>query len=120
MADSAKCLLQATATATPGGTDWSSVTSIYTVPDRASAVISSIVLCEGANGTGILFQVGLFMDSTLMSSLVIGKNLLFYDQGIGAKETKIISAGITMDERNVLAITSSGTVGVNVFGVETR
>ena len=118
MADTMKCLLQVLAVATPGDADWSSVTSIYTVPDRLSAVISSIVICENAEETPDV-TIALFMDSSDMAALST-KNLLFNDVGLTSQQTKIISAGIALDERNVLAITSDGTVGVNVFGVETK
>ena len=109
MSDSLKILLSSVA-GNSGTADWGSIASVYPVPDRTQGSITSVSICN-TTGSGVTIDIAVLDDKN---------ELVFKTLAVSANTTKLISPGITLDERNVLAFNCSASSGVaiNVFGVE--
>lgn len=108
MADTIKILGQVNPLAT---TD----TTVYTVPDNTSTVISTIWVVEIAGGTPT-FRIAVLPKGAEVES----KNYLHFDKALTERQTLRTGGGITLAQGDEVMVRSSDTnVAFSVFGVET-
>lgn len=117
MSDSLKILLSSVA-GNSGTADWGSIASVYPVPDRTQGSITSVSICN-TTASGVTIDIAVLDDKNELDAVTV-KHYVFKTLAVSANTTKLISPGITLDERNVLAFNCSASSGVaiNVFGVE--
>ena len=89
-------------------------TTLYTVPSATQAVCSTLSVCN--NGTA---------DATVRVRIKIAgaadddKQWLFYDYGVGRKDTRTFTIGITLAATDVFVVyASTATVSFQLFGSE--
>lgn len=107
MAETRKVLGQAALSAT-------TLTDIYTVPALTQAVISSVIICN-RSASAAIFRVSL----AVAGAADVSKQYIYYDVTLPGNDTFIATVGITLGAADVLrAYTDSGSVSINVVGVE--
>ena len=106
MADILKVLGQVDPSAT-------TVTTLYTVPNKTQTTVSSIV---AANRTAITFRLSVHVAGAGADD----KQYLYYDKSVGANDSLAIVLGITLNQTDVLKVyTSAVDMSFNAFGCET-
>ena len=108
MADNLKVLGQLDPSAT-------TVTTLYTVPDKTQTTVSSIVAAN-RTGSAITFRLSVHVAGAGADD----KQYLYYDKSVGANDSLAIVLGITLNKTDVLKVyTSAGDMSFNAFGCET-
>lgn len=107
MADSFKVLGQEA----PGAT---TEEDLYTVPDAAQAVSSSLIVCNRSGSTPT-YRVSV----SVGGSATANTDYLFYDKALTANGTDKHVIGITLDETDVVRVyASTADVTFTLFGNE--
>ena len=108
MADALKVLGQLDPSAT-------TVTTLYTVPDKTMTTISSVVAAN-RTGSAITFRLSVHVDGAGADD----KQYLYYDKSVAANDSLTIVIGITLNQDDVLKVyTSAVDMSFNLFGCET-
>jgi len=90
------------------------LTTVYTAPAGTSTVISTLTVCNQGAVPGT-FRLSLAIAGASDSS----SQYLYYDQTIPAKQTFVITLGLTMSATDALRFASNnGQMSINVSGVE--
>lgn len=107
MTETLKILMQMSPSAT-------SLTDFYTVPSSTSTVISSIIICN-QNTTDESFRISLASAGAADNI----KQYIYYDMIVLAKDTFIVTCGITLATTDVMRVYSSNTnLSFTIFGSE--
>ena len=107
MADEPKVLGQSAPSAT-------TLTDLYTVPGGASAVASSLVICNRGS-VNTTFRVSIAIAGAGDASA----QYLYYDHIVPGNSTFILTIGITLEETDVVRVyAGTGNLSFNLFGVE--
>ncbi len=108
MADALKVLGQSDPAAT-------TVTTLYTVPDKTMTTVSSIVAAN-RTGSAITFRLSVHVEGAAADD----KQYLYYDKSIAANDSLTIVIGITLNQTDVVKVyTSAVDMSFNMFGCET-
>ena len=108
MADALKVLGQSDPAAT-------TVTTLYTVPDKTMTTVSSIVAAN-RTGSAITFRLSVHVEGAGADD----KQYLYYDKSIAANDSLTIVIGITLNQTDVVKVyTSAVDMSFNMFGCET-
>ena len=108
MADALKILGQSDPAAT-------TVTTLYTVPDKTMTTVSSIVAAN-RTGSAITFRLSVHVEGASADD----KQYLYYDKSIAANDSLTIVIGITLNQTDVVKVyTSAVNMSFNMFGCET-
>ncbi len=108
MADALKVLGQSDPAAT-------TVTTLYTVPDKTMTTVSSIVAAN-RTGSAITFRLSVHVEGASADD----KQYLYYDKSIAANDSLTIVIGITLNQTDVVKVyTSAVDMSFNMFGCET-
>jgi len=108
VADALKVLGQADPAAT-------TVTTLYTVPDKTMTTVSSIVAAN-RTGSAITFRLSVHVEGASADD----KQYLYYDKSIAANDSLTIVIGITLNQTDVVKVyTSAVDMSFNMFGCET-
>jgi len=92
----------------------STLTDAYTVPAQKSATVSSVVVCN-QSGSDVKFRISVAIAGAGDSPA----QYLYYDVTVAPKDTFVAVIGVTLAATDVLRVyVNSGSVSVNVFGVE--
>lgn len=95
----------------PGAT---ALTTLYTVPGGASAIGSTLVICNQSGAAGS-FRVAV----RPAGAAIDPKHYLFYDAPIGANDTIMVTIGLTLAATDVVsAYASSASMSFQIFGDE--
>ena len=109
MADALKVLGQSDPAAT-------TVTTLYTVPDKTMTTVSSIVAAN-RTGSAITFRLSVHVEGASADD----KQYLYYDKSIAANDSLTIVIGITLNQTDVVKVyTSAVDMSFNMFGCETK
>ena len=108
MADALKILGQSDPAAT-------TVTTLYTVPDKTMTTVSSIVAAN-RSGSAITFRLSVHVEGASADD----KQYLYYDKSVAANDSLTIVIGITLNQTDVVKVyTSAVNMSFNMFGCET-
>ena len=108
MADALKILGQSDPAAT-------TVTTLYTVPDKTMTTVSSIVAAN-RTGSAITFRLSVHVEGASADD----KQYLYYDKSVAANDSLTIVIGITLNQTDVVKVyTSAVNMSFNMFGCET-
>ena len=108
MADALKILGQSDPAAT-------TVTTLYTVPDKTMTTVSSIVAAN-RTGSAITFRLSVHVEGASADD----KQYLYYDKSVAANDSLTIVIGITLNQTDVVKVyTSAVDMSFNMFGCET-
>ena len=108
MADALKVLGQSDPAAT-------TVTTLYTVPDKTMTTVSSIVAAN-RTGSAITFRLSVHVEGASADD----KQYLYYDKSVAANDSLTIVIGITLNQSDVVKVyTSAVDMSFNMFGCET-
>ena len=108
MADALKVLGQSDPAAT-------TVTTLYTVPDKTMTTVSSIVAAN-RTGSAITFRLSVHVEGAGADD----KQYLYYDKSVAANDSLTIVIGITLNQTDVVKVyTSAVNMSFNMFGCET-
>ena len=108
MADALKILGQSDPAAT-------TVTTLYTVPDKTMTTVSSIVAAN-RTGSAITFRLSVHVEGAGADD----KQYLYYDKSVAANDSLTIVIGITLNQTDVVKVyTSAVNMSFNMFGCET-
>ena len=108
MADALKILGQSDPAAT-------TVTTLYTVPDKTMTTVSSIV-ASNRTGSAITFRLSVHVEGASADD----KQYLYYDKSVAANDSLTIVIGITLNQTDVVKVyTSAVNMSFNMFGCET-
>jgi|TARA_R100001480_G_scaffold106022_1_gene108328 hypothetical protein len=108
VADALKVLGQSDPAAT-------TVTTLYTVPDKTMTTVSSIVAAN-RTGSAITFRLSVHVEGASADD----KQYLYYDKSIAANDSLTIVIGITLNQTDVVKVyTSAVDMSFNMFGCET-
>ena len=108
MADALKVLGQSDPAAT-------TVTTLYTVPDKTMTTVSSIVAAN-RTGSAITFRLSVHVEGASADD----KQYLYYDKSVAANDSLTIVIGITLNQTDVVKVyTSAVNMSFNMFGCET-
>ena len=108
MADALKVLGQSDPAAT-------TVTTLYTVPDKTMTTVSSIVAAN-RTGSAITFRLSVHVEGASADD----KQYLYYDKSVAANDSLTIVIGITLNQTDVVKVyTSAVDMSFNMFGCET-
>ena len=109
MADAIKVLGQLDPSAT-------TVTVLYTVPDKTMTTVSSIVAAN-RTGSAITFRLSVHAGGASADD----KQYLYYDKSVAANDSLTIVIGITLNQTDVIKVyTSAVDMSFNMFGCETK
>jgi hypothetical protein len=94
----------------------STLTTLYTVPASANAVVSAITICNPNIATVVPVRVAAVANGTSISQ----KNYIIYDMNIPATDTVSLSLGMTLAQGDSIQVSANGTsnVSFSVFGSE--
>jgi len=91
------------------------VTTLYTVPDKTMTTVSSFVACNQAGSAGT-FRLTAHVEGASADDM----QYLYYDKSVAATDTLTVVIGITLNQTDVLKVyASSASFSFNLFGVET-
>jgi len=108
VADALKVLGQSDPAAT-------TVTTLYTVPDKTMTTVSSIVAAN-RTGSAITFRLSVHVEGASADD----KQYLYYDKSVAANDSLTIVIGITLNQSDVVKVyTSAVDMSFNMFGCET-
>jgi|TARA_R100001530_G_scaffold116301_1_gene83350 glucose-6-phosphate dehydrogenase assembly protein OpcA len=108
VADALKVLGQSDPAAT-------TVTTLYTVPDKTMTTVSSIVAAN-RTGSAITFRLSVHVEGASADD----KQYLYYDKSVAANDSLKIVIGITLNQSDVVKVyTSAVDMSFNMFGCET-
>jgi len=108
VADALKILGQSDPAAT-------TVTTLYTVPDKTMTTVSSIVAAN-RTGSAITFRLSVHVEGASADD----KQYLYYDKSVAANDSLTIVIGITLNQTDVVKVyTSAVDMSFNMFGCET-
>jgi len=108
VADALKILGQSDPAAT-------TVTTLYTVPDKTMTTVSSIVAAN-RTGSAITFRLSVHVEGASADD----KQYLYYDKSVAANDSLTIVIGITLNQTDVVKVyTSAVNMSFNMFGCET-
>ena len=108
MADSLKVLGQLDPSAT-------TVTTLYTVPDKTQTTVSSIVAAN-RTGSAITFRLSVHVAGESAND----KQFIYYDKSVAANDSLTIVLGITLNQTDVVKVYASAVdMSFNMFGCET-
>jgi hypothetical protein len=89
-------------------------TDLYTVPITASAVASSIIVCN-RGATQATFRVSIAVGGGVTSN----KNYIYYDLLIAGNDTFIATIGVTLSAGDVVRVyASSANFSFSLYGSE--
>ena len=109
MADALKVLGQSDPAAT-------TVTTLYTVPDKTMTTVSSIVAAN-RTGSAITFRLSIHVGGAGADD----KQYLYYDKSVAANDSLMIVIGITLNQTDVVKVYASAVdMSFNIFGCETK
>ena len=91
------------------------LTTLYTVPVGASAVISSLVVCNITTGPQT-FRAAV----RPAGEAIANKHYLYYDVSVPGNDTFVATLGITLATTDVFSIysTNDDALAFNLFGTE--
>ena len=90
------------------------LTTIYTVPNVTSTVISTIAICN-QSATAATFSIAV----QPRGGAIAANSYVNYNTPLPGNDTITLTIGMTMGNTDVLsANVSTGTVSINVFGSE--
>lgn len=88
---------------------------LYTVPANASAVTSSITICETGGGNPTIRIAMRPKGGSILTS-----HYIVYDKTLAANQFLVINGGFTLAQGDIVTVRSStADVAFSVFGVET-
>lgn len=88
--------------------------TLYTVPSATEAVISTIAVANIA-ATSATYRIAVRPDGEALAN----KHYFAYDVTLGASDTTLITAGITMNASDVVTVyASNANLAFSVFGTE--
>ncbi len=89
-------------------------TTLYTVPSATEAVVSTIAVANLA-ATSATYRIAIRPDAESLAN----KHYVAYDVTLGASDTTLITAGITMNASDVVTVyASNANLAFSVFGTE--
>lgn len=90
------------------------LTTVYTVPNSTSVVLSTITICNQAN-TAASFRIA----ARPGGETIANKHYINYDTPLPANDTISLTLGITLAANDIISVyASSGSLSFNVFGGE--
>lgn len=89
-------------------------TTLYTVPSSTEAIVSTIAVANLA-ATSATYRIAIRPDAESL----VNKHYFAYDITLGASDTTVITAGITMNASDVVTVyASNANLTFQAFGTE--